>query len=144
MAALRLTVLGLLFVSPRKNNMLSPFLIFSSHKSSHHRAASPLNQMPGCYLLAQRPLLSPPEASQWCAACANMNMLCCIGGTMQVPAQCTANRRVDTRLRLLSWHAVSCCEPRAGSGSKPATCSHGVTLTGLLALLAMHQLVIRW
>lgn len=29
---------------------------FSSHKSSHHRAASPLNQMPGCYLLAQRPL----------------------------------------------------------------------------------------
>lgn len=100
-----------------ENIKLSPFLPFSSHKSSHHRAASPLNQMPGCYLLAQQSVASPPEASQWCAACANMNMLCCIGDH----ASAGPMHRKPSGRHTLAF--VACCELlallRASSGSSP-------------------------
>lgn len=61
---------------------------------------------------------------------------------MQVPAQCTANRRVDTRL--LSWQALSCwrcCEPPL---ARTRHRRWGDRLSLAWWALAMHQLVIRW
>lgn len=81
-----------------ENNKLSP-LSFSSHKSSHHCAASPLNQMPGCYLLAQRPLLSTRSEPMVRSLCEHEHALLHRG-----PCKCRPNAPQTVG----STHACAC------------------------------------